>query len=166
MGVKTKKLRCPQCRKWFTPWANGQKRCSIRCTRVAAKERETIKRRAGLRLYEGRHAIPDEMICEVCSTRFRPWGYKSRYCSPLCRNRARDKRRARRYRIRRREIFQRDEWMCQICKKPVSQRIKTYPHPLAPTVDHIIPVILGGTDDAANLQTAHMRCNSSKGARW
>jgi 5-methylcytosine-specific restriction endonuclease McrA len=32
------------------------------------------------------------------------------------------------------------------------------------TIDHIIPVAAGGTDDPANLQVLCRRCNSAKGA--
>lgn len=34
--------------------------------------------------------------------------------------------------------------------------------PDAPTIDHIIPVSKGGTNDESNLQTAHWSCNSIK----
>lgn len=50
---------------------------------------------------------------------------------------------------------------CGICGRPVDQRYKA-PHPLSPTVDHIIPVAKGGhPSDMANLQLAHRWCN-----RW
>jgi 5-methylcytosine-specific restriction endonuclease McrA len=39
------------------------------------------------------------------------------------------------------------------------------PEPLAPTIDHIVPVSKGGDDTRANVQLAHFRCNSVKGNR-
>lgn len=39
------------------------------------------------------------------------------------------------------------------------------PDPLAPTIDHVIPISLGGDDIRANVQLAHFRCNNVKGAR-
>ncbi len=52
--------------------------------------------------------------------------------------------------------------ICGICGKPVDFSYKN-PHPLAPTVDHIIPVSKGGhPSDLANLQLAHRCCNRKK----
>lgn len=52
--------------------------------------------------------------------------------------------------------------ICGICGKPVDFSYKN-PHPLAPTVDHIIPVSRGGhPSDISNLQLAHRCCNRQK----
>lgn len=52
--------------------------------------------------------------------------------------------------------------VCGICGKPVDKTLK-YPHPLSPTIDHIIPVIRGGhPSDMDNLQLAHFACNRAK----
>lgn len=32
------------------------------------------------------------------------------------------------------------------------------------SVDHVVPVVEGGTDDKENLQLAHLRCNLAKEA--
>jgi hypothetical protein len=61
-------------------------------------------------------------------------------------------------------VFSRDGWRCGICHKLVAKD-KKVPHPKAPTLDHIVPLALGGDHTAANLQCAHFICNSSKGAR-
>jgi 5-methylcytosine-specific restriction endonuclease McrA len=37
--------------------------------------------------------------------------------------------------------------------------------PMAPTVDHVIPISEGGTDTKANVQLAHRICNLRKGKR-
>lgn len=55
--------------------------------------------------------------------------------------------------------------ICAICGKPVDKSIPS-PHPLSPTVDHIIPVNKGGhPSDLANLQLAHRCCNRDKSDR-
>ena len=52
--------------------------------------------------------------------------------------------------------------ICGICGKPVDKTLR-YPHPLSPTVDHIIPIIKGGhPSDLDNLQLAHFACNRAK----
>ena len=52
--------------------------------------------------------------------------------------------------------------VCGICGKPVDKSLR-YPHPLSPTVDHIIPVNRGGHPSSLeNLQLAHWMCNRQK----
>jgi 5-methylcytosine-specific restriction endonuclease McrA len=51
----------------------------------------------------------------------------------------------------RESIFIRDRWVCGICRKHVKR--------LDASIDHLVPVSRGGTNDAANLRLAHLRCN-------
>ena len=52
--------------------------------------------------------------------------------------------------------------VCGICGQPVNKKLK-FPHPLSPTVDHIIPVNKGGDPlDIGNMQLAHWICNRQK----
>ena len=52
--------------------------------------------------------------------------------------------------------------ICGICGKPVDFKLK-YPHPLSPTIDHIVPLAKGGhPSDIENLQLAHRCCNRQK----
>lgn len=52
--------------------------------------------------------------------------------------------------------------VCGICGKPVDMKLK-YPNPLAPCIDHIIPIAKGGhPSDIDNLQLAHWTCNRQK----
>ena len=54
-------------------------------------------------------------------------------------------------------IVSRDGFRCGICGQFV--------HPDEMSIDHIIPVVLGGSDHLSNLQVAHRVGNSRKGAR-
>ncbi|MBF6315035.1 HNH endonuclease [Nocardia farcinica] len=63
-----------------------------------------------------------------------------------------------------RKVFERDRWKCHLCKRKV-RRSAVVPHPLAPTIDHVIPLAKGGTHEPANCATAHYQCNSAKGDR-
>ena len=61
-------------------------------------------------------------------------------------------------------IYERDQWRCQLCQRKVA-RHKAVPHPMSPTLDHIIPLSCGGTHEPANVHTAHFICNARKGNR-
>lgn len=60
------------------------------------------------------------------------------------------------------EILERDRWMCWICKRRISKTFK-YPHPRSASIDHLIPLALGGDDTAFNKKAAHLSCNMSRG---
>lgn len=85
------------------------------------------------------------------------------YCSRACARKAHARRRraAGRQRIGLHEIAARDGWRCGICRKAVKQG-RVVPHPQAPTLDHIVPIALGGQHERENLQLAHFICNSRK----
>ena len=54
------------------------------------------------------------------------------------------------------------ETVCGICGRPVDKTLK-YPDPMAPCIDHIIPIDRGGhPSDIENLQLAHWKCNRTK----
>lgn len=67
--------------------------------------------------------------------------------------------------VNRFELFDRDGWVCQLCGEPVDPELKR-PNVMAPTIDHIVPLSLGGDHTMENCQLAHLSCNSSKGNRW
>lgn len=97
-------------------------------------------------------------------------GGPSIYCSSICgRRSAHAKRRARKADavcepIYRQKIYNRDQWVCQLCMTPID-RAQTAPQPLAPTLDHVIPLALGGSHTMSNMQAAHFICNCTKGDR-
>jgi 5-methylcytosine-specific restriction endonuclease McrA len=55
-------------------------------------------------------------------------------------------------------VFQNSGGVCSICGKHLAR--------IDFSVDHIVPLALGGKHCMANVQAAHRRCNSKKGARW
>lgn len=117
--------------------------------------------------------------CGGCGRPFiaRAWGKSTaRCCSDLCleHHRRSGKRigKQRRRAVQRnafvanvspRKVFERDRWKCHLCKRKV-RRSAVVPHPLAPTIDHVIPLAKGGTHEPANCATAHFQCNVTKSA--
>jgi hypothetical protein len=64
------------------------------------------------------------------------------------------------------EIGERDNWLCGICRDTshlVDPAIR-HPGPLAPSIDHIVPVSSGGTHTRDNVQISHWFCNQEKNA--
>jgi 5-methylcytosine-specific restriction endonuclease McrA len=64
--------------------------------------------------------------------------------------------------FKREEIFERDRWVCQICYKKVNKKL-AYPHPMSPSIDHIMPISWGGSHTKDNVQLAHLSCNVNLG---
>jgi 5-methylcytosine-specific restriction endonuclease McrA len=65
-------------------------------------------------------------------------------------------------RIDRIDVFEYYEWVCHICENKIDPMHKS-PHPESATLDHIIPLALGGTHTWNNVAPAHAACNHSKG---
>lgn len=56
------------------------------------------------------------------------------------------------------EVFERDNYQCQVCGATIGDGVKLH-------IDHIVPVSKGGTDDIDNLQVLCDKCNLSKSNR-
>lgn len=88
------------------------------------------------------------------------------YCSDQCQANTCKERRALRKRLAyiepvyRRQVFERDDWECQLCGLHLQANDHTR-HDYA-TIDHIIPLAAGGLHSMANVQAACGRCNSHK----
>ncbi len=61
------------------------------------------------------------------------------------------------------QVYLRDGWICQHCKKKVNKKLK-WPDPICASLDHIVPLIKGGRHIYSNVQLAHLSCNASKKA--
>lgn len=60
------------------------------------------------------------------------------------------------------EVYVRDEWVCGICGEHVDQTL-SYPHPLSPSLDHVVPLARDGDHSRANARLAHLTCNVRRG---
>ncbi|MFI5992496.1 HNH endonuclease [Streptomyces sp. NPDC051362] len=103
----------------------------------------------------------------MCSTWFVTDNPRDQNCSRRCgRRAAKDRRRALERdafveHVSRPEVYERDQWTCQLCGEAVL-RYEVVPHPQAPTLDHIVALAQGGTHESANVQLAHFYCNTIK----
>jgi 5-methylcytosine-specific restriction endonuclease McrA len=62
------------------------------------------------------------------------------------------------------DIAERDGWRCGLCDEPIEPALE-WPHPASKSLDHVVPLSKGGRHDPSNVQLAHLRCNTVKGAR-
>ncbi len=120
-----------------------------------------------------RHSAPlPSWNCIVCNVQVLGKSVKSRrgkYCKRHQHHDKGHRRRARKFGvhyeyINPRTIYERDRWMCGICKRPVDRGLQ-YPHPLSASLDHVVPISDGGDHAPANVQCAHHKCNHAKGNR-
>lgn len=56
-------------------------------------------------------------------------------------------------------VYERDAWTCQLCFDPID-KVTAPNSDWAPSLDHILPASLGGSDDIENLRATHRWCNS------
>ncbi|WP_396275713.1 HNH endonuclease [Gordonia sp. AC31] len=149
--------------------------------REAAQRRTAVTRRAALAAAGSTSTtVKADIKCLVCGRRFIAtwWGRSTnRACGDTCasllratrKREAKHRRRARQRgayveSVYRHEIYARDKWTCGVCGRKV-HRNRVTPHPMAPTIDHIIPLSQGGTHEPANVRTAHFLCNAIRGDR-
>lgn len=179
---------CPQCGQQFGSHRDRLTYCSRSCAAAALPHPRghgpRCRRCRGVRGKGSSHqlcadcrSVPMTIVCPMCATQWsRPFGSSARYCSRPCSNRAKNthpnrraRRAARRARMRAvptelvtlQSIVDRDAGKCGICHDTV-QMAEQVPHPLAATLDHVVPLARGGHHTQANLQLAHFICNSRK----
>ncbi|MCY0928318.1 HNH endonuclease signature motif containing protein [Streptomyces sp. H27-H1] len=151
---------CDWCRAIFADGTGVERWCSDPCRSVATRETWP----------SWRVSFP---ICTVCGNLFAT-PYNRVTCSLKCEIiKLRDDKREAKYRYRARKrnafvapvlpraIFERDRWRCHLCGRAI-RRGAVVPAPLAPVLDHVIPLAQGGTHEPANVQAAHYLCNSIK----
>lgn len=62
------------------------------------------------------------------------------------------------------EAYERDNWTCGICDKSIDREL-AYPDPMSVSLDHIVPLSLGGEHSLANTRASHLTCNVKRGNR-
>ena len=62
------------------------------------------------------------------------------------------------------EVFERDGWICGICRDAIDPAV-SHPDLMCASVDHVIPLARHGKHEMANVQAAHLICNLRKSDR-
>lgn len=164
-GANDNESTCNHCGKIYRP---KQRRASEYCGQKCKSDARNAKAKAE-RVRQKQNSL---RLCVVCKMPV-PSSARSdkKYCSTKCAEDVRGKinnstRRLRTespdIRISRFEIYSRDNWVCQLCNKPVNREL-TWPHKQCASLDHILPLARGGTNAITNLQLAHYSCNSRRG---
>lgn len=116
------------------------------------------------------HRWHSEPFCIVCSEPNGSFRGSRQFCSAACRATARRQglgpywHRVDSFELNAQQLAERDGALCQLCGCDVDMNAGV-PDQMCPSVDHIIPLSHRGTNDADNLQLAHLRCNRAKGNR-
>lgn len=160
---KGTKRNCVICGIEFEPHMKHNQCCSTKCAMKKTRKYQI----------ENARKNPLLMDCENCGIPIEYFDYggsvKTKYCDDcrlsLERDRSRRRRIITRYQALEKiidvHIYERDNWICQICGEHVNEHIK-WPDPMSSSLDHIIPISKGGEHIRSNVQLAHLECNNRK----
>ncbi len=139
---------CCICSASFIAKRYAQKTCSYKCGN-------------DMQNHKKKHSKKNMGVCARCGGSLINRRLGAIYCSKTCKSmdhtfKHRSKTRTTSV-ARRHELWLRDEGICYICKSPVAEKKFE--------LDHLIPVHVGGSNEATNLAVACLRCNRSRGTR-
>ncbi len=153
--------------KWRTHIpAPGEARCDVAgCDRRANVGRMCSMHYGRLRRHGDVNvrSVETTRICATCGAAFDPGGGRARkYCGKRCKpsGRIAGSVNKRSWVLK---LGNEEGWNCWLCNEPVDPALH-WPHRFAGSVDHVVPVSLGGTDERKNLRLSHLTCNTSKKA--
>lgn len=111
--------------------------------------------------------VKREVVCDGCGQTFTAEHPMARWCSTRCQRRywslvqSRQRGALSEADYTDRAVFERDSWTCHLCHKPVDPDLPRS-HPMGATIDHLIPLSLGGIDTESNVALAHRSCNRKR----
>jgi 5-methylcytosine-specific restriction endonuclease McrA len=59
-------------------------------------------------------------------------------------------------------VFERDGWACYLCGDPTPRELKGTRNPKAPEIDHVVPMVRGGSHTYENVRCVCKSCNRAK----
>lgn len=160
---------CQNCQATFTTRYSRKRTCSDKCRAQMGN-----RRKRGVYFDEGaegrcfvyfrkcqdcgtdictRH--PGQGFCAQCVKARRSWtdakkNHKRRGAGPI--------------QVSRKHLIELRGNRCHICGKIINLQLSGL-HPMGLTIDHLLPVSRGGTNEISNLHVAHRRCNVARGNR-
>lgn len=170
LGVRAVKQQTPKARNTRT-WAEWTRQNKEQAER-RAEERATAKA-----VYKKEHTV--ERKCKICGASFYCLDTESKAtCSKECSNKLKHSSRDKRIpsdqkvdNILLPRLFNRDRGICYLCGAVcdwddwrVADSGNKYPGDSYPTIDHVVPISLGGLDSWENVRLACWKCNHEKGA--
>lgn len=175
----TETRTCQLCGRDFETRSDTKSRyCSVSCSKTKVRSRELVH--VGPVILKDAPPTPVTVVtapkwwgvitqgpCAWCGEAFTSMSGTARYCSVQCSRYASRERSGRRFIVSprlRQEIYDRDDWTCQLCMEPIDREAH-YLDDWAPSLDHVTPQshMLIPDHSPANLRTAHRWCNSVRG---
>ena len=152
-----------RCRDSAEGWRIAQRAKGIPTRRMAEFRRKMEKAASGR---PSTNRVFIQGPCEWCAEPFcAPMG---KWCSSACRTKSKlSTRKPTAFNPKpqlRRDIYERDKWICGICTQPIDPNL-AWPHKWSASLDHIVPQshMLIPDHSARNLRAAHLYCNSMRG---
>jgi len=172
-AIRKKQVKyCPVCRKKELEANREKKQAELA---EANKRREEERERAKLEKAEERKRKIKVKTCVICGQSFETTNGKAKCCSAGCSKVYQSNRHDRRFvtgernkAINAKSLFKRDDGKCWICggKCNLNDYVIRDGAFIAgdwyPSVDHIFPVYLGGSDTWDNVKLAHRICNTRR----
>ena len=174
MSILIAKL-CLWCSTSFETTFETKIYCMRSCKELAKQSRKYLKETTGIDLPTNRIRRRVDTLyikqCKNCNetiTTKKSWQI---YCNGICSDMAKETKR-RQIGVAKfnkstapnivARIYYRDKGLCGICNKHIDLQLQ-YPDPNSLSIDHIIPISLGGNNFQANLQPSHLICNTKRG---
>lgn len=157
---------CESCNKQFKTRIKAQRYCSLDC-------RTTGVRLNGFAVRAATKKTSFEYDCDLCGQRIirsTPLGGVKRYhadCSQIAQQARYRKKTVSRQSTTKpsgvyvEQLIERDGYLCYLCQEPIDMKVPRTSKRGA-TVDHVIPLSRGGSDEIDNLKLAHWICNNKK----
>lgn len=173
--------------KWIHWWFKDCRVCGERFITVLKAQFLCGSRECGLAYHRGQRDVgckPEHNYrpCKGCGSAQVYW--RRKYCQECSKRRQRESNKANRRNrgadnhrerarrngslyvaVSKRLIIETHGLKCHICGKRINLKRK-FPDPQSFSIDHVVPLSLGGWHDLTNIKPAHLQCNTDKGAEY